>query len=592
LTVKEADDLLAKFRGANVALPKQGDMAYARFEPVPAPVLVPRAAYVEGESLERIVIRSDSDITAADYAARDPARYANTEERHVVAPKASLALVETHGRLDAAFDANEQGLPRDQVRQIIRDTYDLARREKGSLDDLGPDVELVHKDGAPDGSVVYAIHREAQLEVPYLPDPLAQGVVFTGLPGADPSKPFVVLYGGAAWHQPGPLRLRLAEGAGRPEWNEGERVLTVHVEQAKVFQVRAMSLIPDGYFKEMAIFQWCEEAMRNGKISPADFEAIVTAAKENRHWMLTPWREITLVHAVQHPLQEPPSAEFGRLQPGNPRACERGLGQTRAELTAEVGFDFASTARLDLNAAWREPRDRPNEGAPKYGDHMVSVTAHVLDIAIPASGAEPLLIEEDRLALAFQDDTRVFFDASQQREIMPSLRRRLAGPDLTPQQRDDLRRRIELLGQVRPHEFGDTQYRRVRYRFSNTSRFREYFLRLALVRYQPHSVSGAHLSRVVLGDTVQTVPNRTLRVTRDPSQPGVVAVQVSGPAYNAIRRLDDQIMQATSRVQARLEVRNMRIADETLGWEPGSDAPIMLQAQPAPAGGRRRGMRG
>ena len=81
------------------------------------------------------------------------------------------------------------------------------------------------------------------------------------------------------------------------------------------------------------------------------------------------------------------------------------------------------------------------------------------------------------------------------------------------------------------------------------------------------------------------MPNRTLTVMRDPGQPGVVAVQVSGPAYNAIRRLDNQIMQATSQVQARLEVRNMGIADETLGWEPGPDAPIVLQARPGPAGG-------
>jgi hypothetical protein len=102
-------------------------------------------------------------------------------------------------------------------------------------------------------------------------------------------------------------------------------VLTVHAEKAQVYKARAMSLIPDGYFKAMGLFQWCEEAMRNGKISPADFDTIVKAAEENRHWMLTPWREMTLVHAVQHPLQVP-AGEFGRLQPGDPRAWIRGWG--------------------------------------------------------------------------------------------------------------------------------------------------------------------------------------------------------------------------------------------------------------------------
>jgi hypothetical protein len=56
------------------------------------------------------------------------------------------------------------------------------------------------------------------------------------------------------------------------------------------------------------------------------------------------------------------------------------------------------------------------------------------------------------------------------------------------------------------------------------------FVRLALVRYQPHALRDAKLSRVVLADFVQLTPERTATVTADPFEPGRVRVSVSGPA--------------------------------------------------------------
>jgi hypothetical protein len=56
------------------------------------------------------------------------------------------------------------------------------------------------------------------------------------------------------------------------------------------------------------------------------------------------------------------------------------------------------------------------------------------------------------------------------------------------------------------------------------------FIRLALVRYQPHALVEAKLSRVVLADFAQLTPERALMVTADPYVPGVIRVAVSGPA--------------------------------------------------------------
>jgi hypothetical protein len=118
---------------------------YARFEPVNPPELVPRAPFTEGESAARLVIRSDVNRSAETYTAdtnqwladNAPAHapYAAINERHLAAPKASLAQVEAHGLLDAAFDAKPGALSEAEVRAIRQEVYELARREAGSLTD-------------------------------------------------------------------------------------------------------------------------------------------------------------------------------------------------------------------------------------------------------------------------------------------------------------------------------------------------------------------------------------------------------------------------------------------------------------------------
>ena len=56
------------------------------------------------------------------------------------------------------------------------------------------------------------------------------------------------------------------------------------------------------------------------------------------------------------------------------------------------------------------------------------------------------------------------------------------------------------------------------------------FIRLALVRYQPHALKEAKISRVVLADFAQVTPERAVMVTSDPYQPGDIRIVISGPA--------------------------------------------------------------
>jgi len=57
------------------------------------------------------------------------------------------------------------------------------------------------------------------------------------------------------------------------------------------------------------------------------------------------------------------------------------------------------------------------------------------------------------------------------------------------------------------------------------------FVRLALARYQPQSIANAHLSRVVLADFIQLLPDRAASITFDPIDPTAVQLAVNGLTY-------------------------------------------------------------
>jgi hypothetical protein len=105
------------------------------------------------------------------------------------------------------------------------------------------------------------------------------------------------------------------------------------------------------------------------------------------------------------------------------------------------------------------------------------------------------------------------------------------------------------------------------------------FVRLALVRYQPHAARGCVISRIVVADIVQTLPDRTLTVTRE-AESGVLQITVAGVSYTAIRgpvgnqpRSDAA---ALARMVARLEQRDVAIPDDLLGWRVVDGAEVVL----------------
>ena len=100
------------------------------------------------------------------------------------------------------------------------------------------------------------------------------------------------------------------------------------------------------------------------------------------------------------------------------------------------------------------------------------------------------------------------------------------------------------------------------------------FVRLALARYQVNSIPGKHLSRMVLADFAQLVPDRVASLAVNPSNPNLVAVSITGvqghigpPRY--------------SLVEVSVEEFNPNVPGE-LGWTPvsGLNSTTLMRINP------------
>jgi hypothetical protein len=425
------------------------ERTYRRFEPVASPTVLRRHRDTEGESLEHLVIRSDVATTAADYASRPDVvaalaqagaahAYAADSQRHLAPPKSSELMAEQHGMLDNAFGGTaaamiaalrvalrEEGTFLDQ--QIVDVVTGQKTVPQTAIELVPPGTQLPAKrgDGLPGGA--YAVYPGANVVLPYLPDPLAIGVALTGYDRSGAMLFHQVAPFDGAWPALQPFRLRLAEGALGVAFAGG--VLEVRLPQSEVVRARLASVFPDGRLEDFGVWHWI----------PALTAALKQAAVEGRHWMLTPFRWLTLTHAVQRPLAEPDMTQV---------TSARQLGSTYAEFRGPIANHAKSTGRLDVRGEWTEDVDLLTEDSPRM---------QALGTAVPHA------------ADVFGFDIEWHEDA--------------AG--------------VAKPGRVSRHEFGDTKYRRIVYHSIATTRFREYLPRpiaddaTAIQRVEPTADGGA-----------------------------------------------------------------------------------------------------
>jgi hypothetical protein len=452
-------------------------VVYSRFEPVDPPALVHRARVSEGESLERLVIRSNWNKTTADYLTSDafaaatalPAssdfEYTAENERHVVPPKSSQLQCEHHSLFDPFFGDPAK----------IKEGYAIAAREAGTLYDAlpGSQVELITPASLanvattnavpprlpspenPTGDRLapgqYVIDREAQALTPYLPDGVAGGLAVRAMPGhtlpgvtgpmtlgpsaaivQTPTQELVLLaaYGGE-WPDSRGLRIVLAErsatladppcsetfaDAGAPTWDEDARVLTLFVPKGRIVRLRYASFIDKRFLDDFGLPSW------TGSAGSATF--VRQMGQLGSGWMMTPYRPLVLVHATQQPVCEPEFLTLG---------IARNLGDQHARLSARVRMHGPSTGKFEIEATWKEWVDDVDRPGPEL-------------IASRGQLGEVLLAENyDNL---FSLSTAI--DQQQPPE------------GAQPRARGDR------------HEFGDTKFRLIEYTMRATTRFREY----------------------------------------------------------------------------------------------------------------------
>jgi hypothetical protein len=708
-TPAEADSWLASPAAATPTVPAQGAAPYLRYEPVPAPAVVPAQPYGEGASALRLVVRSDVDQDAAGYAAAivdelaalglEP--YREHDDRHVAPPKASFETAERHGMFDVAMSSDGTPPSADRLSQI-REAYAVARREKGSFDDPeapGARVVEIPAETGDRPSGRYVVRDTPTVDLPYLPDPLAEGVLFFGLPGT-PEEGFRVETASDRWFAPRPFRLRLTGGDASTTWDEESRVLTVRLPQASTVRARVVSVVQR--IDLMGILRWCEQ-----ELSGDAFDQAIRYLKENRSWLVSPWHDLELVHAVQHPLVVP---TFDLLE------GHRYRGQTSFDLTGIVPVDPPSTDKIEVQGTWSEWVDRPDSPGPEWltgastaftlplsmirsatpddehapfsllGERLVSfstlmrrehgttqptphefgdtkhrlvsytatsaspfredfprawwnepdrtsVTGSAMEIDVPSSAPPPppdvLYVMPTMGWSSWADGDRVTVTrrgggvrvrlrrgwcASGDGELLGVVTgRSVVAPGIDDYARvsilgADPARRGAVPENLRPELFlnatvtsaflplpgGTAPVQVVGYEPTidvdgkgwfcdldiDTGAAYQPFLRLALVRYQPSSLPGCHLSTPVLIDIVQTLPDRVVTVVTNPEDAATRTVTVVGPSYDAIAEpgLVRTDAEALARMTVRVQRRDQTIADDELGWVDDEVSVVELEA--------------
>lgn len=435
---------------------------FLRWDPVVEPAVVPRHAFSEGESLLRLVMRSgvsqsalgELDVTItppAEYAAETIAAHPElglvwqaASQRHLAPPKTSQFEAELHGAFEAAIGPAKSAA-------AVRKALGIALREAGSfLDvtvaDLSNPGERLPQPGVtfhvsptsdvpvvadpadlPDGDPLspgqYVAHDVDTLTLPYLPDPLAEGVSLT-FPDAGKDhrlRDLLAIEGTTLryvgpWPERVPFRLVLESGPALGAVVDGH-VLRITLPPGEQLRVRLSSSLTAQALEILGLWRSLPEVAREHPL-------LREAARDGWFWWLTPSTELRFVHAVPRPVEVPrPTVLLPFRTPGD----------TAVSLVGAVDLHGPSTERLDVEGAWEEWVDDITKPAPE----RISTTA--------AACGMPVRPDEDLLVMSITDGA-------------------LPQPDGST-----------VYLHKAEHQMGDTKRRLVDYRMRATTRYREYF---------------------------------------------------------------------------------------------------------------------
>jgi hypothetical protein len=309
-------------------------MVYGRHEAIGSPDIYPQSTPRLAESLMRLVIR-DVDGSATSKRALAPQRCAEP-------------FAEWHGVFDSSGTLDphsNNAIPDHTIYNLI------TGRESAHY---------------PEPATPPTAPISLTTPVPYLPDPLARGGVFTIIDGAISGQglhngqaiPFEFAPSGPLsappWPDYKPFGLVLAPGTsqsvnpGDPSTN---RVVTFTITPADTVTVQLNSTCDPTDIQFLALADLTTITW-GGSFDPA-------AAAAGAYWAITPFVTLELIYAVQKPLLTPEFPNF----PTPPRQ----VGDTFAPLEADLHWSPKSTSKIDLHASWGEPIDDPVHKLPVQG---------------------------------------------------------------------------------------------------------------------------------------------------------------------------------------------------------------------------------
>jgi hypothetical protein len=329
-----------------------GPLVYGRFEPVAAPVVVPTAPRTPGEHLLNVVIRSETYST--------PPSSVTPAFRHVEPPSSSAEMAERHGLFDVG------GAPSGSAAtyKLIAGAVGLTYATPSVVNGLGGVLDSSWVNTLWPEDVYY--YPSTFLACPYLPDPLARGVTFLGLPGSTAAAPLVQAPFAAAspWPAVAPLDVEFSSGTAAPTLatSSSGNTLQVQAPPGTITTARLSAYVDAGDLPDLGLWRWIEGA----GLAKAALQSLVTSGQ---HWMFTPFQELTFVHAVRTP--NPPASTAATVV--------REPAKTYALFADTVDVDFQGASKVDLLATWTTPFD---DGVSPLGAVPLPGNAHLAGVPL------------------------------------------------------------------------------------------------------------------------------------------------------------------------------------------------------------------
>lgn len=480
------------FQSESPQLTSRKNIRYLRYEPLASPIVLVGNELKDGEFLERMVIRSNFDKTSTEYEDSNPSKgrfFDEFSQRFLLPPKNSQLMAETHGMFEKAFTNNP--IAAQKIYEIITNHEGLYQQTENKE----------------------RIYKPSDVEIIYLPDPMAAGVSLFVAEGYEnthtqdfKAKMFSFFSNNEVspnntnitipedWYNAGVIRIRLEEGESKVNWNGSQRIFTIFLPKGHRTRIKFSTFWREKDLNKLSALWDLVQ-----KDSPGNLAELKKLAESGQHWMVSPSREMELVHAVQQPVDKP---EILAIYP------DRDYDQTVAEINTRFDIHGESTEKVEFQAKWVDPLDDgiSVDIKEKAGTNIIAdIPIHYHDDKV-TKGTIPetnIITNPNRKQLELKPRLQFTKRTEAQFKVEPQPGARKVNKLYQPQlalleqfEKGKLAKEISMVNRlkldilepklsfvneinfrIKPLEqhFGDTKHRWVDYKLNAVSRYREYF---------------------------------------------------------------------------------------------------------------------